>query len=365
MIKLGSISFGIYLWHWVILEFYRYNVSETPGIVAGILIILVSILLSSLMTRFIEKPIRNSNNNKQVFRRLGVIGSVNLLLIGGLLTSAFIDQYRIAQAVTDKNYPGALAAHGQIDVPDEEAIPVFSQVFDDLPQAHLDGSNQGLKESDLKIGEYGTTENYEATIALIGSSHSEQWQEAILEAVKDHPYRVLNLTRSGTRFSTGYDENEMKGIWNNHVLEYLKNADVDLIISQATASHSPTKEVHQQMVDQMQYVKDEYGIAVLAIRDNPRYSFNVLESLETEGIEETADKMNQDDTQNDESFWQTFEKENDSLYKLDLTDYFKVDEEFQPIIGNVIIYRDDNHITNTYAESFGPIFEEKILEILN
>ena len=75
--------------------------------------------------------------------------------------------------------------------------------------------------------------------------------------------------------------------------------------------------------------------------------------------------MNQDETQNDESFWQAFENKNDSLYKLDLTDYFKVDGEFQPIIGNVIIYRDDNHISNTYAESFGPIFEEKILEILN
>src|SRR5699024_6699110 len=150
-----------------------------------------------------------------------------------------------------------------------------------------------------------------------------------------------------------------------HVLDYLKDVDVDLIISQATASHSPTKEVHQSMVDQMQYVKDEYGIEVLAIRDNPRYSFNVLESLETNGSEETVKKMNQDDnTLNDESFWREFEKENDSLHKLDLTEYFKIDGKFQPIIGNIIIYRDDNHITNTYAESFGPIFEEKILEIL-
>ena len=75
--------------------------------------------------------------------------------------------------------------------------------------------------------------------------------------------------------------------------------------------------------------------------------------------------MNQDDnTLNDESFWREFEKENDSLHKLDLTEYFKIDGKFQPIIGNIIIYRDDNHITNTYAESFGPIFEEKILEIL-
>src|SRR5699024_4815214 len=283
MIKIGGISFGIYLWHWVILEFYRYNVQETPGIITGILIIVVSIILSWLMTRFIEKPIRNSANNKFSFKRLGVMGSVNILLIGSLLTGSFIDEHRAEQAITDENYPGALAVNAQIEVPDQDPIPSLSKVFDDLPQAHLDGSNQGLKESDLKIGEYGETEEYDATIALIGSSHSEQWQGAILEAVKDHNYRLLNITRSGTRFSTHYADDELKGIWINHVLDYLKDADVDLIISQATASHSPTKEVHQSMVDQMQYVKDEYGIEVLAIRDNPRYSFNVLESIETNG----------------------------------------------------------------------------------
>src|SRR5699024_2590693 len=326
MVKLGGISFGIYLWHWVILEFYRYNVEETPGIIAGTLIIIVSIILSWLMTRFIEKPIRNSSDNRFSFKRLGAMGSVNILLIGALLTVTFIDQYKVGQAITDKNYPGALAANSQIGVPDQEPIPPLSKAFDDLPQAHIDGSNQGLKESDLKIGEYGETEDYDATIAVIGSSHSEQWQGAILEVVKDHNYRVLNITRSGTRFSTHYADDELKGIWVNHVLNYLKDADVDLIISQATASHSTTKEVHQSMVDQMQYVKDEYGIEVLAIRVNPRYSFNVLESLETNGLEETVKKMNQDDnTLNDECFWREFEKKNDSLHKLDLTEYFKID----------------------------------------
>lgn len=365
MVRLGGISFGIYLWHWVLLEFYRYNVQETPGIVVGTLIIIVSIILSSLMTRVIEKPIRNSNNNTFSFKRLGAMGSVNILLIAGLLISTFIDQHNLEQKIGDKNYPGALAAMNSVDTPDKEVLPAFSKAFDDLPQSHLDGSNQGLKDSDLKIGKYGQTENYEATVALIGSSHSEQWLGAILEATKDHNYRVLNITRSGTRFSTGYPDGDLKDIWVNHVLDYLKDADIDLVISHATAADTSNNKIQQQMVDQLQYVKDEYDMEALAIRDNPRYSFNVLESLETEGLEETTKKMNlEEDTQNDKSFWKQFENENESLHKMDLTDYFKVDGKFQPVIGNIRIYRDNNHITNTYAKSFGPIFEEKITEIL-
>src|SRR5699024_4928277 len=365
MVKLGGISFGIYLWHWVILEFYRYNVEETPGIIAGTLIIIVSIILSWLMTRFIEKPIRNSSDNRFSFKRLGAMGSVNILLIGALLTVTFIDQYKVGQAITDKSYPGALAANSQIDVPDQEPIPPLSKAFDDLPQAHLDGSNQGLKESDLKIGEYGETEDYDATIAVIGSSVTEHWLGAVLEATKDNNYRVLNMTRSATRFSTGYSDQEKKVIWNNHVLDYLKDADVNLVIGQSTASDTSKDTIHQQMIDQLQYVHDEYGIEVLAVRDNPRYSFNVLESLETDGFEETTRKMNlEENNQKDESFWRQFEKENDSLHKLDLTDYFEVDGEFRPVIGNIIIYRDEKHITNTYSKSLGSTFEEKILEIL-
>lgn len=364
MVKLGGISFGIYLWHWVILEFYRYNAQETPGIIVGILIIIVSIILSSLMTRFIEKPIRNSKDNAFSFKRLGVMGSVNILLIGALLIGTYINQYKLEQRLTDKNYPGALAVNEEFDTPDLEPIPALSKVFDDLPQAHLDGSNQGLKESDLKIGEYGKKENYDATIALVGSSASEHWLGAILEATKDHNYRVLNLTRSGTRFSTGYSDDDLKGIWNNNVLDYLKDADIDLIIAQSTASDTSKDIIHQQMVDQLKYVHDEFGMDVLAIRDNPRYSFNVLESLETDGLAETTRKMNQEDNQEDESFWRQFEKENKSLYKIDLTDYFRVDETFQPVIGNIRIYRDEKHMTNTYSESFGPVFEEKITDIL-
>lgn len=364
MVKLGGISFGIYLWHWVLLQFYKYNISETPNFIDGMLIILISILLSYLMTKFIEKPVRHAKNNRVSFKKLGIMGSINVVLISLFIFTMFFEQYQLEKKITNTNYPGALSVHAQSEIPESDPIPSFANAFDDLPLAHLDGSNQGLKKADLKIGEYGETENYKATIALVGSSHSEHWLGAILEATKNYNYRVLNITRSGTRFSTGYPDDDLKGIWVNNVLEYLETADVDLLISHATAADTYKEEIHQQMVDQLQYVKDEFGIEVLAIRDNPRYSFNVLESLETKGEEETIRRMNSEDNQKDEEFWRKFEKENDSLHKIDLTEYFKVDGEFRPIIGNIVVYRDQKHMTNTYSESFGPIIEEKINEIL-
>ena len=82
MVKLGGISFGIYLWHWILLQFFRYNVAQTPGFFVGITIILLSIILAYFTTYYIEKPIRSSTDNKYAFKRLGILGVANILLIG-------------------------------------------------------------------------------------------------------------------------------------------------------------------------------------------------------------------------------------------------------------------------------------------
>jgi len=364
MVKLGGIAFGIYLWHWVLLEFYRYNVQQTPGFLMGTAIILSAILLSYLMTEFIEKPIRSAKVDRSAFKKLGVMISINILLIGSLFGLKYFEEQELKNGVSASDYPGAMAVKNPEKTPEHDPFPSYANVFDDLPLVHVDGSNQGLNKSDVKVGEYGETKDYVATIALVGSSHSEQWFGAIHEAAKGEKYRILNITRSGTRFSTGYDDNVLKGIWNQNVLDYLKDADVDLIISHVTAADATKDKIHQQMVDQMQYVKDEYGIDGLALRDNPRYSFNVLESLETSSIKETTKKMNAEVNQRDEAYWKNFEQTNKSLYKLDLTDYFRVDGEFRPVIGNVVIYRDISHMTNSYAESFGPVFKQKLNEVV-
>lgn len=364
MVKLGGIAFGIYLWHWVLLEFYRYNVQQTPGLLVGTLIIVVSIGLSFLMTEWVEKPIRTSTVNRTAFKKLGALLTVNVLLIGSLLGLAYMEEQELKQAVSKNKYPGALAIEQTLPVPKQDPFPSYANVFNDLPLVHTDGSNQGLQKTEAKVGEYGKTKDYKATIALVGSSHSEQWFGALHEAIKGTDIRLLNLTRSGTRFSTGYEPDSLKGIWNQNVLNYLKDADVDLIISHVTAADASKDSIHQQMVDQMQFVKDEYGIDGLALRDNPRYDFNVLEALETTSIADTTKQMNTQPNQTDEAYWKQFEKTNQSLHKLDLTRYFHVKGEYRPVIGNVVIYRDNSHMTNTYAESFAPMFKKKLDEVL-
>lgn len=364
LVKLGGLSFGIYLWHWVLLSFYHYQINTgNPSILVGSLIIIVSIILSHLMTNYIEKPIRNQTLMSAAFKRISLIGVVNVMLITFFALTIILQANDTAESKADGKYPGAIAALGKIDVPKLDPLPSFANVFDDLPLAHLDGTNQTLNKTEVKVGKYGVQENYDATIAVIGSSHSEQWLGAVLKATENKNYRVLNITRSGTRFSTGYKEGDKKRIWVDDATKYIKKADIDLVITHGTAADTANQKLQDALADQLQLLADD-GIKVLALRDNPRYTFNVLESIEQNGQEATVEKMNKENNQLDEEAWKILVEQRKDFNLLDLTKYFKVDGKFQPIIGNVVIYRDFDHITNTYSESFGPILEPQIDKIL-
>lgn len=363
MIKLGGLSFGVYLWHWVILSFYHYNISrENPNFLEGMTIIIASFILSYLMTRFIEKPIRESSTTRRAFRRISWIGTVNLILIAVLVSTNLFAQNQQAKNKTVENYPGAVAALGKVEVPDVPAYPTLANVFNDLPQSHIDGSNQTQKEADVKVGVYGKKEGYTATIAVVGSSHSEQWLGGVLKAVEGTDYRVLNITRSATRFSTGYDEDDIKSKWVENTLAYIKEQDIDLVVGHATASNTDKERIQEHLLNPLRELK-EAGVQVLALRDNPRYKFNVVESLDQDGEQKTIEKMNREQNQLDGAAWTKLEKSQE-FHTLDLTQYFKIGDEFRPIIGNVVVYRDYDHITNTYAESFAPIFEKQFNDIL-
>src|SRR5699024_4821689 len=107
MMKLGGISFGIYLWHWVLLQFYRYNFGDDTSLLVGVGIIALSIVLSFITTSFIEKPIREEKVNRKAFKKIGAFGTVNLVLIAALFSSIVYEKKSQAQIIVDENYPGA------------------------------------------------------------------------------------------------------------------------------------------------------------------------------------------------------------------------------------------------------------------
>src|SRR5699024_8879523 len=109
LVKIFVLSFGLYLWHWVILSFYQYHNDNRPGVFIGICIILLSWLLSYLMTRYIEKPIRTNQNDKKSFKKMGVGLAVNICVLAALYVIILNSPFDKEKEALSKTYPGAMA----------------------------------------------------------------------------------------------------------------------------------------------------------------------------------------------------------------------------------------------------------------
>ncbi len=179
MVKFGGIAFGVYLWHWVLLSFYDYHSEASPSILTGVLIILASIILAFLMSKFIETPFKNMEISIRPLKYIGLGVLFNIIILGTLFIIYNKTSSDPTEIVNDTDYPGAASIYYDLKVPDKDPVPTPEAAMKDLADSYSDNVNQSKNSGSLKVGEYGDLEDYDYTVALVGSSHSEHWQGAL------------------------------------------------------------------------------------------------------------------------------------------------------------------------------------------
>ncbi len=93
----GLISFPLYLWHWSLLSFIRIFEGGTPSRIIRLMAVLVSIVLSWIVYRFIEQPIRFSGVNHKMKT---IVLFISMVFIGcvGYITYYF-DGYELRESI--------------------------------------------------------------------------------------------------------------------------------------------------------------------------------------------------------------------------------------------------------------------------
>ncbi|SDL33422.1 hypothetical protein SAMN05216216_1443 [Lacicoccus qingdaonensis] len=279
MMKAGSYAFGLYLWHWVLLSFYQYHFEDNPDLFVGTAIIIISFVFSWLMTEFIETPIRSMDMGKKSVYVLGSAMVLTLSLIIGLYSYHQSTVTNINGEYLQEDYPGALVIDEDIKVEQRDFIPSFAQAKEDLAESYEDGYIEAKSSNTLNIGEYGVQKDYEHAIALVGSSHSAHWLGALQQFAEEEQIRILNMIQVSSRFSTEHEEGTPQKEWNDKVIQYLNEneQDIDLVVSTADIGNTDFQEPPEGMVEQLNLIGDEIGLPVMAIRDNQRFGFNIVE----------------------------------------------------------------------------------------
>ncbi|MFD2131554.1 acyltransferase family protein [Pseudogracilibacillus auburnensis] len=367
--KLGSISYAFYLWHWPILIFYfvLFENNKVP-FWSGIVLILLSLILSYLTTTYIEKPLRNMKYiNTNWIKTLIPVSLTIPVLITASIWSITIEKTdtELAFAYYNSDYAGAMAlltGNSEITPLNSDQIaPQPIQARQDLPKNYEDNCHQKPGKSDVIECEYGDLDNPKYEIALVGGSHSAHWLPALDSFAESENIKILNFTKSGCRFSAEGSVDKDCKEWNEKLIDKLKSIKPDLVFTHADVAGED--KVPDGFLVQWDNLND-LDIPVFAIRDNPRFGFDVAVCVEENGVDSSNCIVSREKVLPLNSAWSQLKEKPENVHYVDLSDSFCEDTECKPVVGNVLVYRDNGHITATYARTLGPILQNELMTIL-
>lgn len=365
---LGGLSYGIYLWHWPILIFY-YEIFdvETVLVLHGIIIIVISVVLSYITTNLVEKPIiKFINKHNFTFKGFSpIIGLITVLVISLGSWYFYMNKQNIPLEAGNEDYPGVMVHSAEYDnssLEEKEPVPYLSKVLDDKTPAYECQVN--AQSSEIRVCDYGKEQNYDYTVAVVGGSKSTHWLSPLEPIAEEENLRLINITKSGCRFTAETENYTEQCIeWNKKVIDEIINEDVDLVVTLADIAYSDLYDVPDGFIEQFKKL-EEVNINILALRDTPYFKGSVPECIDRHGRDSIECKIVKDDVYNSPSAWDRLDSKTANVWYADYSDYFCGPEYCDPVVGNVIGYFDHDHMTETFSKTFTPLLYRDVMDAL-
>jgi peptidoglycan/LPS O-acetylase OafA/YrhL len=360
---LGARSYSWYLWHWpfvVFAELLLPDISVAQRIEAAI----ASLLMAAMTYRWVEQPIRTS---RYLARRrdlsLSAAAAVAVLSVG---TSAALASFADHQMRLDAKYSATQAA-------------TVDYGFAAL-ECYADGPS--AKALEAKVCEFGD-HRAARTLVLFGDSHAMQWINAMRQAADAQGWRLITLVKPGCAASDINPHNlaapsDPCKVWRARAIEKIGQlapfAVVMASYSGATIRGDtplmPADEVRAGTRSTLQKLRAA-GAAVVVLRDSPLPPFNVPACIgRSVGQAPPAADPCQFDALGAVNAG-AFEAERaagaglDNVYYLDMDDLICPGASCHAVQHGRIVYRDENHLAGSYAESLAGELATRLSRILD
>ncbi|MDR7384100.1 acyltransferase family protein [Promicromonospora iranensis] len=410
-LRLGArISYALYLWHWPVLVFWLLTTgTQRVGPVAGTGILLVSTALAWVTTHHVAEPVLARVTDRLAVRRAAATGHLSggvavragttpsgrrtlavlvgaaVLVLGGTQAAATAHDVSVRSDAADlltpsPDHPGAAALAPDAPpfepprtVPFRPATWVAYDDHPDRPHCAQAGDRSELLECTVVAPADPT-----AVIYLAGASHEQQYEEAFMALAQEHGWELREMLKHGCRLaapdagsdsgsapdagsssgpgaeSSARNQRPSCRTWNERALSALVAARPDAVVVVGTRTHedgSP-EEVLPGQVEAWRAL-DDAGIAVITLRDNPRFEWFVPECM-ADAVSPEACGRPRAEQLAETSPVTTAPGVPESAVHLDLTDSICGPVRCDAVVGNVLVYRDDDHLTNTYVRTLTP-----------
>lgn len=369
---LGGISYALYLWHWpLLIAFLTVTYQIRVSFAAGSAILAASIVLAWLTTRLVESPFRNVREDRP-WRTVAVgFAAAALIAVGDgswrMQTAHAVPADKLTKP-DPLRYPGAavfdrayFAADGTVPI---KPGPLWMKR--DVSPLYAKKCHQDIDKADLVSCSFGDPKA-SRVLALVGGSHSAHYFSALEPIVTGQGWRLVTITKSGCVFATprtGTSKNDRScARWNANLMRKLVELRPDIIFTTAThGKDGPAEHVSPRFIERWRKLT-VLGVHVVAIRDNPWFKNDVPECIQVNGpnSDQCMLPRAQAFTATD-PFLNTHT--GPRVHFIDVTDHMCPRRQCPVVTGNVVMYSDRHHMTNTFVRTLMPYLARKLVPIM-
>jgi len=375
MVFVGDISYSLYLWHWPVIVLWKAYSGGGVGLLDGPAIIAVSVALAWLTKVTVEDRIRSS---PVIAGHTGRSLATALTVLVPVVLVAFYTPPGSFKGTIDRAHPGAAVLAGDVGrTTPANPIPSIAQApLDYPPFAQCETPIPAVTPRPCM---YGDRTRPALTVALVGDSVANQYRSILMNLARTRHWLVISdlhgqcpwtatmMARLGT--STPYTACHE---WGARVLaDMLTKYHPDVLVTSerpvlATPSHStPDATSFGQIADGMVTYWRRLaaaGTKIVAVQETPEPGQNIPDCLSRPGATAAACTSSADKAiLRDTPINQAVRTMGSGAELLDLNALICNSGTCPPIIGNVIVYRDTHHLTETYIKSLEPYFVRMLL----
>lgn len=365
---IGDISYSLYLWHWPLIFVAPFIIGWGLGTANRIALFVGSFLLAWLTKRYVEDPMRQLKaltTRKPRFTfgwMLVAFGLVGALLLGIFAVQA--PQYRAAKAQLSavQNQPpycfGAQVATGCSNPALAHAI-IPNPGFGNADEPSNPECFVQLNASALHPCHFGSSLATAPRVALVGDSHAYQYLNAFIRMAKTNGWSLTTYFKGACPWTTAAVGGSDPGFiasctqYRQSLSQELTAKHFDVIVTSAYANteYQTSLTAAQKSAGFAQaWTTQNGGAAVVAIADNPDFRDDPNKCLRSYPHNPSACNMSRADALvTPDPLIAASASAQASM--VNFRDTFCGTTDCYPVIGGADVYRDENHLTVTYANS--------------